>query len=84
MLDFGLFTGIEKVENIYPMAVYARLISLPVHTPVVYASSGIRLAYPNTVYTRSISLLALVDQMAVYTKSAPKIYFTYNIPNSCV
>ena len=45
------------VEDIYPTAVYTRLMSLITHLIVVYVSSGISLAYPIAVYARPISLL---------------------------
>ena len=39
------FMNLYMVENIYPTAVYTRLISLLAQKTVVYASSGISLMY---------------------------------------
>ena len=44
------------VEDIYPIAGYARSISLLARPTTVYTSSGVGLAYPTAGYTRSVSL----------------------------
>ena len=51
------FTLIILVEDIYPMAVYARSVSLLAYQTVVYTDSDIGLACPPVVYTRSTRLL---------------------------